>query len=137
MSYATADDIELRYPGELAQAGPRDAAGNLDDDAIAAALATADQLIDLHLGTAGRTVPLEAPYPAWVVDVAVDLALYLATPTALASQGDFADRYQRYQDAYRRLQAIAAGQLLPPGTGLACAAYAPDRLFSADTLEGF
>ena len=51
--YATADDIELRYPGELAQAGPRDAAGNLRADAIAAALAAAEAVAEGSDGADG------------------------------------------------------------------------------------
>ena len=33
MPYATLDDINARYPGELAQAGPKTAAGAVDEDA--------------------------------------------------------------------------------------------------------
>lgn len=112
MSYATLDDIEARYPGELAQAGPN-VDGALDEDAVAAALTAADQRIDGALRTAGLPAPA-APYPEWIRATAVDLALYFATPTVLASQTDFADRRHRYLDALSLLERIADGKWLPP-----------------------
>lgn len=114
MTYATLADLETRYPGELTQAGPKDASGGLDEDAIAVALAAADDLVDRALRTIGWTVPLSAPVPGWVTRLAVDLALYLATPTVLASQDDFKDRRQRYDAALTTLSDIASGKLLPP-----------------------
>ena len=114
MTYATLTDIETRYPGELAQAGPKDATGALDTDAVAVALAAADDLMDRALRAIGWTVPLTAPYPGWVNRLAVDLALYLATPTVLASQDDFKDRRNRYEAALVDLDHIATGKRLPP-----------------------
>lgn len=140
MLYADIDAIETRYPGELAQAGPRTAAGTLDEDAVDLALAWASALADQHLRVLGWTVPLTAePFPDWLIDLVVDLALYQATPTALASQDDFADRRARYADALTRLADIAAGRLLPPiPTGIAptTTVYAAgnDRLFGRGTL---
>jgi phage gp36-like protein len=118
MSYATLDDLETRYPGELAQAGPKTPSGLLDEDAVDLALIAADEAIDRALRVIGWTVPLTAPVPAWVVALAVDLALYAATPTVLASQDDFKDRRVRYDAALATLEDIAAGRLLPaPPTG--------------------
>lgn len=115
MPYATQDDIDARYPGELAQAGPRDSSNNLDDAAIELALATADATIDRTLRVIGWPAPLAVdPIPDWIIALSVDLALYLATPTALASQTDFADRKTRYQAALDQLDAIARGEVLPP-----------------------
>lgn len=112
MSYATLDDIEARYPGELAQAGPT-VNGVLDEDAVALACDWASASIDRYLRVIGWTVPLTAPVPVWVVNVAVDLALYQATPTALASQDDFKDRRARYVAALATLEAIVNGDQLP------------------------
>lgn len=56
MTYATLPDIETRYPGELAQAGPKDATGALDEEAVAVALSAADDPIDWALRTIGWTV---------------------------------------------------------------------------------
>ena len=115
MPYATQDDIDARYPGELAQAGPRDSSNTLDDAAIELALATADATIDRTLRVIGWPVPLTVdPIPDWIIALSVDLALYLATPTALASQEDFADRKARYRAALAQLDAIARGDVLPP-----------------------
>jgi len=113
LTYATLTHIETRYPGELAQAGPKDSAGALDTDAVDVALAAADDRIDRALRTIGWTVPLPLPAPRWVVDLAVDIALYLATPTVLASQDDFKDRRKRYETALEVLSEIASGKLLP------------------------
>jgi phage gp36-like protein len=115
MSYATQADIEARYPGELAQAGPRDASNVLDAAAIAEALDAASAMADRYLRAAGWPVPiLVSPPPAWLKQLVVELGLYLATPTALASQEDFADRRRRYEAALAELEAIARGEILPP-----------------------
>lgn len=113
MTYATQSDLETRYPGELTQAGPKDASGGLDEDAIAVALAAADDRIDGALRAIGWTVPLTAPVPGWVTRLAADLALYLATPTVLASQDDFSDRRKRYDAVLTTLDNIASGRLIP------------------------
>lgn len=112
MTYATQADIEVRYPGELAQAGPRDAANQLDADAIALACASASATVDRTLRALGWAVPLLV-IPDWVTDLTVDLALYQATPTALASQADFSDRKARYQAALDHLAALRRGDERP------------------------
>ena len=113
MTYATLTDIETRYPGELAQAGPKDSAGALDAAAVDVALAAADDRIDSALRSIGWTVPLTAPAPAWVTRLSVDIALYLATPTVRASLDEFKDRRKRYETALEVLSEIASGKLLP------------------------
>ncbi len=113
MPYATLTDIEDRYPGELTQAGPT-VDGVLDDAAVELAIAAASRAIDLTLRGIGWTVPVAAPVPGWLVDLTVDMALYLATPTAVASQPDFADRRKRYDTALSVLDDIASGKRLPP-----------------------
>ncbi len=113
MTYASLANIETRYPGELAQAGPKDATGALDADAVDVALAAADDRIDSALRSIGWTVPLAVPPPLWIIRLAVDIALYLATPTVLASQDDFKDRRKRYETALDVLSEIASGKLLP------------------------
>jgi phage gp36-like protein len=114
VTYATLANIEARYPGELAQAGPL-VDGELDEDAVTLALQSADAVIDQSLWQAGWTVPVGGSAPYWVRDLAVDLALYLATPTVLASQSAFADRRQRYLAARATLQQIAQGTLSSVG----------------------
>lgn len=141
MTYATQDDIEARYPGELAQAGPRDSDNALDATAIELAMSAADALIDRSLRAIGWPVPLTVdPIPDWIKALAVDLALYLATPTVLASQDDFKDRKARYQATLEVLDAIAAGRVIParpegfeaPSTTVYTTSN--DRLFGRGTL---
>ena len=138
MPYATQAAIEARYPGELAQAGPRDASNQLDAAAIALACAWASATVDRTLRALGWAVPL-ATVPAWVTDLTVDLALYQATPTALASQADFSDRRARYQAALARLAALRRGDerpALPSGTAPVPTVYLTSnaRVFGRDTL---
>jgi len=114
MPYATLTDLETRYPGELTLAGPKDPTGAMDTVAVGIALTAADDPIDRALRTIGWAVPLAAPVPGWVVDLAVDIALYLTTPTVLASQEDFKDRRKRYETALEILMDIASGKLIPP-----------------------
>lgn len=139
MAYATQADIEARYPGELAQAGPREADGDLDTAAIALACAGASALVDRYLRPLGWTTPLDPPVPAWVTDLAVDLALYKATPTAVASQDDFADRKARADRAVAQLEAIAGGRLIPTppddgGAPVEVLVTASDRQFGRGVL---
>ncbi len=112
MSYATQDDIDLRYPGAIEQAGPRDTAGNLDEEAIALALTYASEQVAAAAEQAGLT--LSDPAPDWVIGLVVDIALYRATPSAIASDAAFADRRKRYEDALARTRRIARGEELPP-----------------------
>lgn len=140
MTYATQADIEARYPGELAQAGPREPDGDLDAAAIALALAEADATLDRALRAIGWDVPLASPAPDWVKGLAVDLALYLATPTVLASQADFSDRKTRYQAALATLEGLVRGTWVPPlpagVTTTLNAVYTASnvRVFRRDTL---
>lgn len=113
MTYATLTDLNARYPGELQQAGPKDSAGALDTVAVTAALTAADDPINAALNTVGWSTPVVAPVPGWITDLAVDIALYLATPTVLASQDDFKDRRKRYETALDTLADITSGRLLP------------------------
>jgi len=123
----------------LAQAGPKDPTGALDTAAVGIALTAADDPIDRALRTIGWAVPLAAPAHGWVVDLAVDIALYLATPTVLASQDDFKDRRKRYETALETLMDIAAGRLMPPplttgGVGSGMIAGGNARLFGRGVL---
>ncbi|HRD49772.1 MAG TPA: DUF1320 family protein [Candidatus Contendobacter sp.] len=142
MSYATLDDLERRYPGELTQAGPQ-TGGALDEEAVERALSAADDPINRTLRTLQwTTVPVAAPVPDWIITLAVDIALYLATPTVLASQEEFKDRRKRYETALATLADLAAGRLLPatsPGESAPAspAFRAPERVFTPAALGGF
>ena len=136
MSYATQEDIEARYPGELTQAGPRDANNQLDEDAIALACAWASTTVDRTLRALGWTVPL-VTVPTWVTDLTVDLALYQATPTALASQADFSDRKARYLAALASLAAIRRGDEIPEPPAAPDANSALTAVYFASTTRVF
>jgi phage gp36-like protein len=108
--YATQADIDARYPGALEQAGPRDAAGDLDAVAVGHALAHAEGVVDSALLSSGLVY--HPPYPDWIVSAVVDIALYRCTPAALLPSFD--DRKTRAQAAEARLRRIGAGDELPP-----------------------
>jgi phage gp36-like protein len=110
MSYASQDDIEERYPGRLAVVAPKTADGDIDTTAVDLALQFADSRIDESL----RLADLEyvAPYPLWIVDDAVDVALYRVTDAALLPS--FEDIKTRADAALARLRRIATGDALPP-----------------------
>lgn len=113
MSYATQADIDRIYPGALEQAGLRNADGDLDTGAIAAALTWADGVIDTYVG--GRYgLPLLTPTPVWIVDAVVDLALYRLTPTVVIET--FKDRYTRFEAAWSYLRDIRDGKIDPPSS---------------------
>ena len=112
MSYATQDDIDARYPGALEQAGPRTADGDLDTDAVDLACAYADGLINQSFMQAG--IEYAVPYPTWLIDWAVDIAMYRATPAPQAGDAAFLDRRKRYDDVVTRLRRIATGESPPP-----------------------
>lgn len=122
MTYATTADITARYPGVLADSAPRDSNGALDAAAIDSALTYADALIDgrlaVRFGTAA--VPVPAPVPPALIDLAVDLALHkLLTGLAYTDE-----RQKRHDAALARLDRIASGReeligLAPPATGAA------------------
>ena len=113
MSYATQADIDRVYPGALEQACLRDAEGDLDADAIAAALTWADYVIDGFIGRR-YDLPLRTPTPDWIVDNAVDLALYRLTPSAVLDT--FKDRYTRFVAAWDYLRDVGAGKINPPSS---------------------
>lgn len=115
MTYATQSDIEARYPGWLALAGPiNETTKALDTVAVGLACAAADEPINQALRTIGWSVPVTAPLPDWVLHLAVDIAAYFATSTAIASEATLNDRRKRYDDALRVLADIAAGRVYPP-----------------------
>lgn len=114
MAYAAQADIEARYPGWLALAGPiNETTKALDTVAVDLACAAADDPINRALLTIGWSVPVAAPLPDWLVNLAVDIAAYFATSTAVASVDLLNDRRKRYDDALRVLDDIAAGRVCP------------------------
>lgn len=141
MSYATAADITTRYPGTIEASAPRDSNGDLDAVAIASALAYADALIDERLAVryGAAAVPVSAPVPPALIDLAVDLALHrLLTGLAYTDE-----RKDRHDAAVARLDRIASGraELIgmaspaaePPAGSVRTAG--PGRVFSRNSLR--
>lgn len=113
MTYATQADIEARYPGWL-EYGPKiKGTQALDTVAVGLACAAADDPINRALLTIGWSVPVAAPVPDWLLNLAVDIAAYFATSTAVASTELLDDRRKRYDDALRVLADIATGRVCP------------------------
>lgn len=142
MTYATQADIEARYPGWLTLAGPiNETTKVLDTVAMGLACAAADDPINRALLTIGWSVPVVAPIPGWLLNLAVDMARYFATSTAVASEEMLKDVRKRYDDALNALDDIASGQIIPPplvnGSGTASVgmiAGSNPRLFGRGVL---
>lgn len=132
MSYATEADLVARHGSALLiQLADRDGSGAADPDVIAAALASADALIDSYLS--GRyAVPIAAP-PPLIRDIAVDLAWHALHSTAVTEVIQAA-----YDRALARLRDIQAGKARLDVALAAVAAtalvevrvVAPDRIFT-------
>ena len=140
MAYATQAAIEARYPGWLALAGPiNETTRALDTVAVGLACAAADAPINRALLTIGWSVPVAAPLPDGLLHLAVDIAAYFATSTALASIDMLNDRRQRYDDALRVLADIAAGKVCPspPVGSVASGVFVTSqpRQFGGEILE--
>lgn len=138
MPYATKQDLIDRFgEAELLLLTDRTAAGVVDDEVLGLALADAEAEIDAFLG--GRyQLPL-VEVPPVLARVAADLTryrLFAGNPTETVKQ--------RYQDAVRFLRDLASGEAVLPGqSGVTQATAggpefsAPDRVFTADSLEDF
>ncbi len=139
MSYATQQDMIDRFgEQEIIDLTDRTGTGEIDVNVLGKAFADADSQIDSYL--MGRyTLPLSC-VPDVLMGVAADISRYrlLGTrPHEVAGQ--------RYKDAIRWLQDVAAGranldldtaqQQAAPGSGPTSSA--PDRVFTDETLEDF
>ena len=106
MAYATRSDIEAIYQPELLVRIAYDrAAGEVDDNLVAAALNYASALIDSRLSQR-YTLPLD-PVPQIINGYCVDLAIYRM---ALTRDKLTQEMRQRYEDAVADLRDIAAGK---------------------------
>lgn len=106
MAYAAQADIEALYGADaLAGVADRDGDGVADGAAVAAALTSASDEIDLHVGAA-YALPLAAT-PPQLVRIAVDIALYrLALDGGVRTE----EHRVRYDDAVATLKRIADGK---------------------------
>jgi phage gp36-like protein len=140
MSYATEAKLDTEFGAEeITLLADRDRDGTRDAGVIAAALAWADNLINSKLVSV-VPLPLTAPYPPRLVDIAADLAYYRLhrIPTDEATK--------RHDDAVRQLDAVRDGKenLGLDGTGATAMqeggsveVEAPARLFDDATLSGY
>lgn len=138
MPYATSANLETSYgEAELIQLTDQAGAGLVDEAVLNLALAKTDAEIDGYL--VGRYALPLATVPANLVLFACDMARYRLYKDAAPEEVR-----NRYRDAVRYLEKVAAGQigLGPDATGASQApaggapSYsAPVRVFSDDTLS--
>lgn len=139
MTYATQADLVDRFgEAELAQLTDRDTGAVIDAAVVARALADADAEIDGYLA-ARYALPLPTT-PALLTRLASDIARY-----RLYDERTTEAVRQRYQDATRMLDRIAAGTVAlgssapeaTDGAAVAVTSRAPDRLFGPDVLGSY
>lgn len=137
MTYATQADLVERFgETEIAQLTDRDNGAVIDATVVARALADADAEIDGYLA-ARYALPL-ATAPALLTRLAADIARY-----RLYDERTTEAVRQRYQDATRMLDRIAAGTVdlgaaapeADTGAAVAVASRAPSRVFTTDVLR--
>lgn len=111
MGYATPDHLYARFDeSEINALAVRDGQGVSPVDVIAAALASADHLIDGYVA-AQYTLPL-AGIPALLTELACDIARYRLWKDRASEQVR-----QGYEDAIDTLRRIAAGTVRLPVAG--------------------
>lgn len=143
MAYATAAELVLIWGAdEATRSADRNFDTVEDAGAVAQALADASGEIDSYIGKAYE-LPLAEPYPQRLVRVCCDIAVY-ALSSSIAPYTK--EKRQRYEDALRWLEKVAAGDLglglgpngEDPGTGGAVADFgAEERQFTrANTGAG-
>lgn len=139
MTYCTQDDlIDLFGRDEVVQLTDRDGDNDPDTAYLDQVLADTDAEMDAYLRVR-YALPLSAT-PVRLRAVACDIARYRLYPLAVPE----AVR-QRYEDSRMYLKDVAAGRAEldlatppDPSADAASPAYdAPDRVFSATTLDGY
>lgn len=140
MSYCTEADLDRVYGSEdITLLADHDRDGDRDTEVVTRALAWADHLIESKLAAA-IPLPLTAPYPPRLVDIAIDLAYYRLFRVATD------DAMTRFKAAVAQLDAIRDGKetLGLDGSGADLQAQAldvayagPDRVFTAAEMEGY
>lgn len=122
MPYATPQDlIDQLGQREALALSDRAGAGVVDSDALARLLATAEDEANGHLARR-YAVPLvntsgqPAAAPATLKNVVIDIARYRGTGTEIMSTEEIRNRYK---DAVRWLEGVAAGTIALPGLALA------------------
>ncbi len=139
MPYATQADLVARFGlQEIEQVSDLRAGMGVAEDVVARALQDADAEIDARLATR-YALPL-ASVPVVLVRVACDIARYM-----LWSQGASESVRQRYVDAQRLLDSIAAGRielpaaqpLAPGASGVTVQGRSPAAQWAPGQLDAF
>ncbi len=139
MSYATQADLETRYGViEIAQLSDRVNGTTADATVVARAIADAEAEIDGWLGQRYQ-LPL-ASVPAVLGLIACDLARYYLYDDRATDAVK-----KRYDDAVRRLKALASGEMVldgaaPPEVASAnnpVTCRSPDRVFNATLIADY
>lgn len=140
MPYATQADIVLLYGADVLVVADRDGDGVPDAGAVARALASASEEIDLYVGARYR-LPLPEGVPM-LAQWCVDIAVYRLAQTADVLSDEIR---RRYEDALSALKRVAKGEAalsLPVDPGgeapgpRPIVTGGPARLFSRDAMRG-
>lgn len=138
MAYATLADLQARFDeATLIQLTDDAGLGTIDAARISVAIAGTDSLIDGHL--ASRVALPLAIVPAWLIDVACDLAYFrlwrTTPPESVVKARDAAlGLLRKVSDGIIRLDDGIEAQPTRPGAVLV---EGPDRVFSRQSLKGF
>jgi phage gp36-like protein len=141
MSYNTKDDLLGDIPEEVLIQLTDDAnLGTVDDTKVDQALGNSAAMIDGYCGGVYQ-LPLD-PVPAFIKALDLDIAAY-----NLYSRRENVpeNRKDRYKNAVKTLDAIAAGKISigapaasqPPQAGASSLVSAPTRIFDADKLDTY
>jgi len=139
MAYTTVAEMITRYGADYVTAScDRDQDGSVDTSALERAIEDASARIDTRIAVRYE-VPI-APAPAVLASLCGDMAVYLASTDPLALTDD---KRERYKDALKLLEAIAAGNASlgtvdePVTTTVTRPRYVVgDRLFTRTTMDG-
>jgi len=141
MAYCTLDDIKDMMDAEEIIRFTDDAdAGVVNTSVTDKAIAGADALIDSHIGTR-YTVPV-SPVPDIIVDLASDIAIYKIYSRRSGAPDEIR---QKYDDAVKYLEKVAAGKIIIPdatsaptsSSNDAVIITSSDKIFSRDKMKGF
>jgi phage gp36-like protein len=139
MAYCDLNDLLEQVPeAELIGLTDDANAGEIDESAIARAIADADAEINAYLGQR-YAAPLD-PVPEVIRKISVDLAVW----NLLSRRGRMEEvRTERYRAAIRFLERVSKGEISLGAEGPASDAAAelstesPPRLFTREKLGGF
>ena len=141
MPYCTQDDILQQLDEDtLVQLTDDVGIGSVDADVVTRAISDADATIDAYCQ--GRySVPLD-PVPGMIRKISVDISIYNLYSRRVDEVPD--SRLERYKNAIRFLEKVAAGQIslgaaapAPETTGNSVDIDQADRIFTRDKMEGF